>query len=56
VENGQSLEQTRANMRSRGTVRHVFPGGVYKIPQTIFDLLDDEGIDIPEVLPLTCHI
>jgi hypothetical protein len=32
------------------TVRHVFPGGAYKVPQTIFDLLADEGIDIPEDL------
>ena len=32
------------------TVRHVFPGGVYKVPQTIFDLLEDEGIVIPEEL------
>ena len=31
-------------------VRHVFPGGVYKVPQTIFDLLEDEGIVIPEEL------
>jgi hypothetical protein len=28
----------------------VFPGAAYKIPQTIFDLLEDEGIDIPEDL------
>ena len=32
------------------TVRHVFPGGAYKVPQTIFDLLADEGIEIPEDL------
>ena len=32
------------------TVRHVFPGGVYKVPQTIFDLLEDEGIVISEDL------
>ena len=32
------------------TVRHIFPGGAYKVPQTIFDLLADEGIDIPEDL------
>ena len=32
------------------TIRHVFPGGVYKVPQTIFDLLEDEGIVIPEEL------
>ena len=32
------------------TVHHVFPGGVYKVPQTIFDLLEDEGIMIPEEL------
>ena len=32
------------------TIRHIFPGGAYKVPQTIFDLLDDEGIDIPEHL------
>lgn len=28
-------------------VRHTFPGGVYSTPQTVFDLLEDEGIDIP---------
>ncbi len=32
------------------TIRHVFPGGAYKVPQTIFDLLEDEGIQIPEDL------
>ena len=32
------------------TVRHVFPGGVYKVPQTIFNLLEDEGIHIPKDL------
>ncbi|CAB3985404.1 Zinc finger and SCAN domain-containing 22 [Paramuricea clavata] len=32
------------------TIRHVFPGGTYKVPQTIFDLLADEGIEIPEDL------
>jgi hypothetical protein len=32
------------------TVRHIFPGGAYKFPQTIFDLLADKGIDIPEDL------
>jgi hypothetical protein len=32
------------------TVRHIFPSGAYKVPQTIFDLLADEGIDIPEDL------
>ncbi len=31
-------------------IRHVFPGGAYKVPQTIFDLLEDEGIQIPEDL------
>jgi hypothetical protein len=35
---------------NEATVRHIFPGGAYKIPQTIFDLLADEGIDIPEDL------
>ena len=28
----------------------MFPGGVYKITQTIFDSLEDEGIVIPDVL------
>ena len=28
----------------------MFPGGVYKVPQTIFDLLEDEGIHILEDL------
>ena len=28
----------------------MFPGGVYKVPQTIFDLLEDEGIVIPKEL------
>ena len=32
------------------TIRHVFPGGAYKVPQTIFDLLEDECIQIPEDL------
>ena len=32
------------------TVRHVFPGGAYKVPQTIFHLLEDKGIHIPEDL------
>ena len=32
------------------SVRHVFPGRAYKVPQTIFDLLEDEGIVIPEEL------
>ena len=32
------------------TVRHVFPGGAYKVPQTIFDLLADEGVEISDDL------
>lgn len=28
-------------------VRYTFPGGVYNVPWTTFDLLEDEGIDIP---------
>ncbi|CAB4045727.1 Hypothetical predicted protein, partial [Paramuricea clavata] len=32
------------------TIRHIFPGGAYKVPETIFDLLADEGIEIPEDL------
>ncbi|CAB3993894.1 Zinc finger and SCAN domain-containing 22, partial [Paramuricea clavata] len=32
------------------SIRHIFPGGAYKVPQTIFDLLADEGIEIPENL------
>ena len=28
----------------------MFPGGAYKVPQTIFDLFEDEGIHIPEDL------
>ena len=41
------------------TVCHVFPGSAYKVPQTIFDLLEDEGIVIPEDLkyfPLSRHV
>ena len=34
----------------KASVRHVFPGGAYKVPQTIFDLLEDEGNVIPEEL------
>ena len=37
------------------TVRHVFPGGAYKVPQTIFNLLEDEGIHIPEDLKYFSH-
>ena len=40
-------------------VRHVFPGGAYKVPQTIFDLLEDEGIVISEDLKyflISCHV
>ncbi|CAB4018814.1 Zinc finger and SCAN domain-containing 22 [Paramuricea clavata] len=33
-----------------GSIRHIFPGGAYKVPQSIFDLLADEGIEIPEDL------
>ncbi|CAB4000813.1 Zinc finger and SCAN domain-containing 22, partial [Paramuricea clavata] len=33
-----------------GTIRHIFPGGAYKVPQSIFDLLADERIEIPEDL------
>ena len=29
------------------SVRHVFPGGANKVTQTIFDLLEDEGIGNP---------
>ena len=32
------------------TVRHIFPGGAYMVPQTIFDLLADEGVEIPDDL------
>jgi hypothetical protein len=31
-------------------VRYQFPGGTYKTPKTIFDLLEDEGIAIPQHL------
>ena len=45
---------TRALNRQERTceaaVRHVFPGGAYKVPHTIFDLLVDEDIEIPEDL------
>ncbi|CAB4021097.1 Zinc finger and SCAN domain-containing 22, partial [Paramuricea clavata] len=48
VENSESLKPTRANLR--GDSSSHFPGGVYKVPQSIFDLLADEGIEIPEDL------
>jgi hypothetical protein len=35
---------------ARALNRHVFPGGAYKVPQSIFDLLANEGIEIPEDL------
>ena len=41
---------TGTGTRKPATERHVFPGGVYKVPQTIFNLLEDEGIVIPEEL------
>ena len=31
-------------------VKHRFPGGVFKIPKTIFELLEEEGIRIPQDL------
>ena len=31
-----------------GDVIYKYPGGVYHTPQTVFDRLEDEGIDVPE--------
>ena len=31
-------------------VRHIFPGGAYRVPQTLFHFLEDEGINIPDDL------
>ena len=47
------LSQRHFNQHERtcdATVRHISPGGAYNVPQTIFDLLADKGIDIPEDL------
>ena len=44
----KALNQHERNCEA--SVRHTFPGGAYKIPQTIFQLLMDEGIDVPEDL------
>ena len=40
----------RHDKTCEATARHVFPCGAYKVPQTIFDLLEDAGIHIPEEL------
>ena len=45
-----SITLNRHERTCEATVTHVFPGGAYKVPQTIFDLLTDEGIEIPEEL------
>jgi hypothetical protein len=31
-----------------GDVIYKYPGAVYHTPQTVFDRLEDEGIDVPE--------
>jgi hypothetical protein len=31
-----------------GDVIYKYPGGVYHTTQTVFDRLEDEGIDVPE--------
>ena len=31
-------------------MKHTFPGGAYKVSPTLFQLLQDEGIDIPDNL------
>ena len=31
-------------------VKHTFPGGAYRVPQTLFHLLEDEGIVVPDDL------
>ena len=30
------------------TVRNVFPGSAYKVPKTIFDLLEDDEFTFPK--------
>ncbi|XP_031574894.1 uncharacterized protein LOC116308570 [Actinia tenebrosa] len=37
----------RHELTCEAKVRYQFPGGTYKTPKTIFDLLEDEGITIP---------
>ena len=31
-------------------IKHTFPGGAYRVPQTLFHLLEDEGIVVPDDL------
>jgi hypothetical protein len=38
--------QTRTNLYRRCLYK--YPGGVYNTPQTVFDRLEDEGIDVPD--------
>ena len=45
----RKLRINTKNLRSDCTIR-VPAGGAYKVPQTIFDLLEDERIHIPEKL------
>jgi hypothetical protein len=44
--NGTRQKDNRHERTCEATVRNKFPGGAHKVPQTIFDLLADEGIDI----------
>ena len=36
-------------------VKYIFPGGAYSLPQTIFEQLADEGIDVPDDLKFFPH-
>ena len=51
VDYGARISTSAHSLLSLETkVRNVFPGGAYKVAQTIFGLLEDEGIVIPEEL------
>jgi len=50
VENIGIMQENFIAMKCEAKVRYSFPGGTYKSPKTIFDLLEDEGITIPEEL------
>jgi hypothetical protein len=41
-------ELHRHERTCNGDVIYKYPGGVYHTPQTVFDWLEDEGIDVPE--------
>ncbi|KXJ22829.1 Zinc finger and SCAN domain-containing protein 22 [Exaiptasia diaphana] len=40
----------RHELKCEAKIRYRFPGSTYKTPKTIFDLLEDEGITIPDHL------